>query len=85
MVLVNGIIDFIEDDPSWFNFYSCLSLRWLGAAGMILYIHHLWLIAATNLSVNRYVQKDEEDEGDDAMDEEIQIDEIHFYIEWMDS
>ena len=52
---------------------------------MILYVHPLWLSVTTNLSVNRDIQKDEEDEGDDAMDEEIQIDEIHFYIEWMDS
>ena len=52
---------------------------------MILYVHPLWLSVTTNLSVNRDIQKDEEDEGDDAMDEEIQIDEIHFYVEWMDS
>ena len=38
-----------------------------------------------NLSVNGDVKKDEEDEGEDAMDEEVEVDEIQLDIEGIDS
>ena len=35
----------------------------------------------TNLSVDKSVQDKEEDEGDDCMDDEVEVDEIILYIE----
>ena len=37
----------------------------------------------TNLSVDKSVQDKEEDEGDDCMDDEVEVDEIIPHIEWV--
>ena len=36
----------------------------------------------TNLSVDKSVQYEEADEGDDCMDDEVEVDEIILHIEW---
>ena len=33
------------------------------------------------LSVNRYVEENQECEGDDSMDEEVEVDEVNLYIQ----
>ena len=37
----------------------------------------------TNLSVDKSVQYEEADEGDDCMDDEVEVDEIILHIEWI--
>ena len=37
----------------------------------------------TNLSVDKSVQDEEADEGDDCMDDEVEVDEIILHIEWV--
>ena len=37
----------------------------------------------TNLSVDKSVQDEEADEGDDCMDDEVEVDEIILHIEWI--
>ena len=37
----------------------------------------------TNLSVDKSVQDKEEDEGEDCMDDEVEVDEIILHIEWV--
>ena len=39
----------------------------------------------TNLSVDKSVQDKEEDEGDDCMDDEVEVDEIILHIEWIET
>ena len=39
----------------------------------------------TNLSVDKSVQDKEEDEGDDCMDDEVEVDEIILHIELIES
>ena len=38
----------------------------------------------TNLSVDKSVQDKEENEGDDCMDDEVEVDEIILHIEWIE-
>jgi hypothetical protein len=39
----------------------------------------------TNLSVDKSVQDEEADEGDDCMDDEVEVDEIILHIEWIET
>ena len=39
----------------------------------------------TNLSVDKSVQDEEADEGDDCMDDEVEVDEIILQIEWIET
>ena len=60
--------------------YLGKNAEWIAEEGdmMILNIEIM-----TNLSVDKSVQDKEEDEGDDCMDDEVEVDEIILHIEWI--
>ena len=61
--------------------YHCFTFHFAPISLALLYFS----LHSYNLSVNGDVEKDEENEGEDTVDKEVEVDEIQFDIEGIDS
>ena len=62
--------------------YLGKNAEWIAEEGDMMVLN---IEIMTNLSVDKSVQDEEADEGDDCMDDEVEVDEIILHIEWIET